>query len=272
MKTISVIIIFLMLSNRLAAQEIPNAGFENWVNAGSFQNPEFWDTANMSVLFNAVITTSKTTDSHSGSYAARMETKNFLTFTIPGLVTLGNFEIDIWNMQTSITGGTPFNLRPDKLNFYYKYNPAPGDKMRIGMWLLRNDGTSIPDTVATALFESSEPVQNYTLLSMNIEYRSDQTPEILNIIAVSSNPENPAAGSVLFIDDLEFEFAGPPFYGDANCDEMVNIQDVVTILNFIMGTNPQPFCLENADINNDGVINIIDVVGTVNIILGISQQ
>ncbi len=56
--------------------------------------------------------------------------------------------------------------------------------------------------------------------------------------------------------------------GDANCDGIVNIMDVVTTVNFIMGNNPQPFCFENADVNSDGYVNIMDVVGTVNIILG----
>jgi hypothetical protein len=56
--------------------------------------------------------------------------------------------------------------------------------------------------------------------------------------------------------------------GDANCDGQVNVSDIVTTINFILGQNPQPFCFENADVNADGIINVSDVVGTVNIILG----
>jgi glycosidase len=56
--------------------------------------------------------------------------------------------------------------------------------------------------------------------------------------------------------------------GDANCDGQVNVSDIVTAINFILGQNPQPFCFENADVNGDGIINVSDVVGTVNIILG----
>lgn len=55
--------------------------------------------------------------------------------------------------------------------------------------------------------------------------------------------------------------------GDANCDEVVNVLDVITIVNFITGLNPEPFCYENADINTDGTINVLDVIGTTNIIL-----
>lgn len=55
--------------------------------------------------------------------------------------------------------------------------------------------------------------------------------------------------------------------GDANCDGIVNILDVITFVNFITGLNPQPFCPENSDLNGDGQINVLDVVLTTNIIL-----
>lgn len=56
--------------------------------------------------------------------------------------------------------------------------------------------------------------------------------------------------------------------GDANCDGIVSILDVISIVNFTMMQNPSPFCPDNADVNGDGIINIIDAVLTVNIILG----
>lgn len=56
--------------------------------------------------------------------------------------------------------------------------------------------------------------------------------------------------------------------GDANDDGVVNVLDIITIVNYILGLNPVPFNFENADVNNDGVINVLDIIGTVNIILG----
>ncbi len=47
----------------------------------------------------------------------------------------------------------------------------------------------------------------------------------------------------------------------------VNLGSVsLAIANYILGSNPQPFCFENADVNNDGNINVNDMIGTVNII------
>ncbi len=60
--------------------------------------------------------------------------------------------------------------------------------------------------------------------------------------------------------------------GDANCDGIVNVIDVITISNYIMGLNPEPFCFENADVNGDGAITVVDVIGTVNIIMGKNGQ
>ncbi len=56
--------------------------------------------------------------------------------------------------------------------------------------------------------------------------------------------------------------------GDANCDGIVNILDLVSVVNYVVGLNPSPFCFENADINADGKVNVLDAVGIVNIILG----
>lgn len=56
--------------------------------------------------------------------------------------------------------------------------------------------------------------------------------------------------------------------GDANCDESVNVMDVIATVNYIQGLNPQPFCFQNADVNLDGIINIMDVVSIVNVITG----
>ena len=55
--------------------------------------------------------------------------------------------------------------------------------------------------------------------------------------------------------------------GDSNCDGIVNVLDVVVTVNYVLGANPDPFCLENADVNSDGLINVLDVVLTVDLIL-----
>jgi len=56
--------------------------------------------------------------------------------------------------------------------------------------------------------------------------------------------------------------------GDINLDEIVNIQDLVLLVNFVLGIdNPNDPQFNAADINGDGILNILDIIATVNIIL-----
>ncbi|RCL86996.1 T9SS C-terminal target domain-containing protein [bacterium] len=57
--------------------------------------------------------------------------------------------------------------------------------------------------------------------------------------------------------------------GDTNLDGLVNVQDVVILLNFILNhdtPNQQEFV--NGDMNSDGILNVLDVIRVVNNILG----
>jgi hypothetical protein len=60
------------------------------------------------------------------------------------------------------------------------------------------------------------------------------------------------------------EFTGMFQPGDANGDGVINILDVTTILNDILGISPAP---GNGDCNEDGQVNILDVTCVLNIIL-----
>lgn len=59
----------------------------------------------------------------------------------------------------------------------------------------------------------------------------------------------------------------PAISGDSNCNGSVNITDIIAIINYLLGNNPQPFCFDNADVNGDGIVNLIDVIGTIDIIM-----
>lgn len=56
--------------------------------------------------------------------------------------------------------------------------------------------------------------------------------------------------------------------GDVNLDGEVNIQDVVAIISYILGTPTEPFADWQADLDGNGDINITDVTALIGIILG----
>lgn len=55
--------------------------------------------------------------------------------------------------------------------------------------------------------------------------------------------------------------------GDCNGDFDVNVMDLVSSVDYILGNNPTPFIFKAADVNSDTYINVLDIVGTVDIIL-----
>jgi hypothetical protein len=57
-------------------------------------------------------------------------------------------------------------------------------------------------------------------------------------------------------------------YGDVNFDGDLNITDVITIINFVLGQTPTEEESLTADMNQDGIINILDVITLVSEILG----
>lgn len=57
--------------------------------------------------------------------------------------------------------------------------------------------------------------------------------------------------------------------GDLNADGVINVLDIVSTVNFVLGVNtPSDDELCAADMNGDGIINVLDIVSIVNIVLG----
>ena len=64
------------------------------------------------------------------------------------------------------------------------------------------------------------------------------------------------------------DYISPPD-GDVNFDGALNVLDVVTMMNFIMGLLiPSEEALYESDLSGDGGLNILDVVQAVNILMG----
>jgi PKD repeat protein len=61
--------------------------------------------------------------------------------------------------------------------------------------------------------------------------------------------------------------------GDINCEGGINVLDVLSVVNHILGTSILVGIgpLERADCNDDGGVNIMDALGIVNVILGIGE-
>ena len=75
-----------------------------------------------------------------------------------------------------------------------------------------------------------------------------------------------------------FDYIGEPeddfvveLYGDVNFDEVINVQDINLIVNFVLNiTIPTDNQLLAADISENGIVNIQDIILVVQHILGVS--
>ena len=55
--------------------------------------------------------------------------------------------------------------------------------------------------------------------------------------------------------------------GDMNCGGSVNVSDITTLINHILGNEPTPFIKEKADIDENNTLDVSDAVALLNIIL-----
>jgi len=76
-------------------------------------------------------------------------------------------------------------------------------------------------------------------------------------------------GAIIAIDSGQFGFLkvnniqNESISGDINNDNLVNVQDVVLVVNFVLSNNYESL----ADLNSDGALDVLDVVLVVNLIL-----
>jgi hypothetical protein len=184
------------------AQGVPNPGFEN--PAGSDTTTATgWKTPNQytnQIPFN-LCEFSRNPSSHSGSWAARLQTKTVATLTVPGIATLGTLSI-----AGTVSGGIPFAFRPDTLRGFFKHPVSTTDTCYIAVGLFKwNTGTSKRDTIAYAQQYFTIPNTTYAPFAMNLSYLSGSTPDSMNIVLTSSLTH---VGSVFYVDDLGFGYLG----------------------------------------------------------------
>lgn len=204
------IILFVLTGFNVFAQQIPNAGFENWTSG----KPVSWDASNESVYGTAFTTVTKDqTNPYSGTSCVKIETltKTVLLVqqvTLPGLITLGEFTLDVANETATVTGGIPFPYRPAKLKGWYKAQPGSGDRGIIGAGFSKLYG-GVRDTIGYAELFFTTTVTTWTPFEVDIVWDNQDIPDSLNIVASASDlvTESFVTGSKLWLDDLYLAYS-----------------------------------------------------------------
>ncbi len=194
-KGILIIVTLLFVNFTAFAQQIPNSNFETWTDT---YNAEGWNSLNLEVSIFNFHSAEQSTDVEEGIYSAKLTSGELLGQFIPGLITLG--EIDIENQ--SIGGGIPFGERPTGLCYFFKYLPEGNDTTYMISLLTKwNEATENTDTIGMTAYFTSNETSAYTQVNVPYIYNSEEIPDTLNVIFLSSGFTG-TVGSTLLVDNV----------------------------------------------------------------------
>ncbi|MEC8616583.1 MAG: PCMD domain-containing protein [Bacteroidota bacterium] len=211
----------LLIFNGTLAQQLENSGFEQWENVGTGEEePLSWsstktsDNSSLNALAPQVI--SRTTDAHTGSYAAKLINKNvpFVNVVANGIVTNGIIHTTtnpqdsyVYTDVNSSNHSQPFTSYPDSIVGWYKYTPQGNDLGNIQVLLHASYGQLPIDAstsvIALADFDFSAN-SNWTRFSTPFVYYPTINMPAYILCNISAGDSTLAvANSELKIDDLE---------------------------------------------------------------------
>ena len=190
-----------------------NFSFEKWASTSLdglvYEEPSggYWTTLNYLSRLSCPITVSKTTDAQHGGFSACLETKQWGSMVIPGLLVMGTFIPE----DPFIIQGKPYTERPTSVNGFYKYLPIDGDTCVLYARLSKYNTTlNKQDTIAEASITVNNNVPQFLPFSLIFDYRDPvSNPDSLTILFVSSIDGanfRGHPGSKLFVDNLALEY------------------------------------------------------------------
>jgi hypothetical protein len=189
-----------------AQTQPPNAGFETWEPATPFnqlQEPVEWNTSNKCTDLLNIAPVTKSTDAHSGTYSAKLETKNVTGIKANGILTTA--DIICLSSSGGQEGGMSYtDAFPDSLVGWYKYAPSNNDSAYSQIMFLSNNDQ---DTLCYTRLNLHAAAQ-WTRFSVALCPGVSGSAETLSLFFSSSwgdgSQGQAEVGSTLFLDDIAF--------------------------------------------------------------------
>ena len=192
-----------------AQQQVPNGDLENWTEniLLGFEDPDDWQTPNQYTALLSIFTTTKDSDAAVGNFAARLESKDVGGFATPGVITLGDFTVDFVNNTGHLSGGIPFTDKPAALTGSWKNFPVAGDYTLIIVYFTKYSADKgQTDTIGIGQMIGTETVDSWTEFNIPLEFFVPEDPDTMNLHVVSTDMLNLKIGSVIYVDNLAFEY------------------------------------------------------------------
>ena len=220
MKSLHIIFALLIINGTLS-QQLENSGFEQWENVGTGEEePLSWsstktsDNSSLNGLAPQVI--SRSTDAHTGTYAAKLVNKNvpFVNIVANGILTNGIVHTTtnpqdsyVYTDVNSSDHSQPFTSFPDSIVGWYKYAPQGNDVGNIQV-LIHGSYGQLPIDASTSIIALAEfdfsANSNWTRFSTPfIYYPTINNPSYILCNISAGDSTQAVANSELKIDDLE---------------------------------------------------------------------
>ena len=195
-----------------AQTQAPNIGFEDWETlngpiSNTYEEPVNWNSSNECTAIVNQFSVTKSTDVHSGTYSAKLESKStsFQGIIANGVVTTA--QMICLAQGGGQEGGMSFTTAyPDSIVGWYKYAPAGSDSAYSQIMFLANGDQ---DTLCFTRIDFHAQAE-WTRFSAPICPGNTSTPEKLSLLFSSSWGDGSAGeavvGSILFVDDVEFTY------------------------------------------------------------------
>ncbi len=195
------LLIMAIISLNTFSQTLPNGDMEDWEDYSDFDEPTNWNTPNPYTSLLTIFTVTKSNEAYAGLFSARLETHSAIDITIPGIITLADFSLNIFDSSYNMSGGYFLQENVYKMTGWYKYEGVDDDSANVLIYNFKNTGETGYDTIGfgVASLGNASTWSPFTVFMNNLSYA---VPDTFNVIISSSGVDGAKEGSVLFIDSL----------------------------------------------------------------------
>lgn len=180
--------------------QIPNNGFENWINMGTYENPDGWGTMNNTTSSGGIYTATKGTPGFPGA-AYLILTSELVGGSVVNAIAVSG-KLDSISKQP--VSGFAFDQRPQILTGEWQHMIFGTSQGSVSAKLTRWDTlTNSRETVATAYQTLVGMDMSWTSFTVNFVYQTGNYPDTC-IIVFRASGLTAAAFDYLYIDNLAF--------------------------------------------------------------------
>jgi hypothetical protein len=180
--------------------QLPNPGFETWMNMGSYENPDGWATLNDYTTSASIYTATKGTPGSPGASYLKLTSQTVGPSVVNGIAVSG--VIDPVTQQA--VSGFAFSQQPASFNGKWQHMIYGSSQGSINVSLTRWDaGTNSRVIVAMANKTLTGMAMSWTNFSIPFVYSDGQAPDSC-IIVMKASGSNPTQNDYLWVDNLSF--------------------------------------------------------------------